>query len=248
MGISSNQARFLAITARQIDLEFRTQQICQRRLRLSSELENVATEYNNHISNRQMYTFNTSNGGVAALSIANIQAMQDTNGNNYKVLAASTTAGAFVSITDANISTLATTGTVTPTGGAAITLTQLGLSTGASTQEVIDAALRNGILTMSKVVDQYTQQAVNVDAAGTNNYELKDWRTIPQLADELYNADDVNVENWYDNIVTDINAQDKKLQLEQASLEVEYKAVSSEKEAVKKILDTNAQSSFKYFS
>ena len=54
MGISSNQARFLALSSRQVDLEFRIQQICQRRLRLSSELENVATGYNNQISNRQM--------------------------------------------------------------------------------------------------------------------------------------------------------------------------------------------------
>ena len=55
MGLSSNQARFLSLTSRQIDLEQRIQQICQRRLRLSSELENVATSYNNSISNRKMF-------------------------------------------------------------------------------------------------------------------------------------------------------------------------------------------------
>ena len=55
MGLSSNQARFLSLTSRQVDLEHRIQQICQRRLRLSSELENVATSYNKSITNRHMY-------------------------------------------------------------------------------------------------------------------------------------------------------------------------------------------------
>lgn len=36
--------------------------------------------------------------------------------------------------------------------------------------------------------------------------------------------------------------------MEQAQIEMEYKAITSEKEAVKKILDTNASNSFKYFS
>ena len=55
MGLSSNQARFLSLTSRQVDLERRIQQICQRRLRLASELENVATSYNDKISDRKLY-------------------------------------------------------------------------------------------------------------------------------------------------------------------------------------------------
>ena len=36
--------------------------------------------------------------------------------------------------------------------------------------------------------------------------------------------------------------------LEQEKVSTEYQALTSEKDAVKKILTTNAQSSFKYFS
>jgi len=70
----------------------------------------------------------------------------------------------------------------------------------------------------------------------------------PEIYDELNQGDDAAAEDKYDRTIDEINSQDKKLQLEQTSIETEYKAVTSEKEAVKKILDTNASSSFKYFS
>lgn len=54
MGLSASQGRLLLLTARQSDLEFRAQQISQRRLILSSQLEQIATEYQNALSNRQM--------------------------------------------------------------------------------------------------------------------------------------------------------------------------------------------------
>lgn len=248
MGISSNQARFLSLTARQVDLEQRVQQICQRRLRLASELENVATEYNNSIGNRKMFTYNTANGGISQLSIAGVNALKDANGNNYALVGlngASYTQGVTFAGAGANAFTLNTNGTTST-----ITKATLGLPSTATEDQCVEAAIRGGLLTIAKVADEYTQTAVSVGNSGatTANYEFKDWRTLPDLADELYRGDDVAAENKYDQIVTEVNAQDKKLQLEQSSIEVEYKAVASEKEAVKKILDTNASTSFKYFS
>jgi len=246
MGISSNQARFLALTSRQVDLEFRIQQICQRRLRLSSELENVATSYNNSISNRQLFTMNTTNSGITQLSISGtngIETMKDTNNLNYKALVADTAnPGQYVGILDSDITAIK--------GGTAyqgISLATLGLTSSASTSDIIEAAVRSGLLNIAKQADVFTQSPQTVTSS-TTKYELQDWRTLPNVADELKSSDDVTAENKYDNTVTDINAQDKKLQLEQTSIEVEYKAVTSEKDAVKKVLDTNATASFKYFS
>ena len=254
MGISSNQARFLALTSRQVDLEFRIQQICQRRLRLSSELENVATSYNNMISNRQLYTMNSNNSGINTLAIGNgtygITSLKDTNGDTYKVLGKSGS-----SYYVANYYSDATTNQIQlkdKEGGtfvSAINATDLGLTINSSESEVVDAALRAGLITIGAKADEYTQSPTPVNITGTQeNYELKDWRTIPSLADELNGSDDVSAENKYDNTITEINAQDKKLQLEQTSIETEYKAVTSEKDSVKKILETNATASFKYFS
>lgn len=254
MGISSNQARFLSLTARQVDLEYRTQQICQRRLRLASELENVATAYNNDISNRRLYAMSTTSSGISTLSVANIRALKDTNGQNYRIIGQDA-ASANISITSGCISASGVNAITIGSGGSVrtIAMSSLGLSgalTGTEREsQILDAAIRNGLITIASQADEFTQVKTNV-ATGLDagNYELKDWRALPAMADELYKADNVDAENKYDKTVEEINAQDKKLQLEQTSIEVEYKAVSSEKEAVKKILDTNAQSSFKYFS
>lgn len=113
------------------------------------------------------------------------------------------------------------------------------------TPEEIEEGLRNGSLSLARDANQYTQDPITIDGS---DYEEVDWRKVPCIFDELYAADDLSAETRYDNTISEINAQDKKLQLEQTSIEVQYKAITSEREAVKKILDTNAQSSFKYFS
>lgn len=55
MGLSASQGRMLLLTARKNDLEFRAQQISQRRLVLSSQLEQISTEYEEAMSNRVMH-------------------------------------------------------------------------------------------------------------------------------------------------------------------------------------------------
>lgn len=54
MGLSASQGRLLLLTARQSDLEFRAQQISQKRLVLSQQLEEISKEYEEATSNRQM--------------------------------------------------------------------------------------------------------------------------------------------------------------------------------------------------
>ena len=54
MGLSASQCRLLLLTQEKNDLEFRAQQISQKRLLLSQQLEGVAREYENATSNRQM--------------------------------------------------------------------------------------------------------------------------------------------------------------------------------------------------
>lgn len=267
MGISSNQARFLALTSRQIDLEHRIQQICQRRLRLTSELENVSTSYNNNISNRKLYAMNTTNSGITSLTVDAITKLKDTSGKAYSLIgkdgstfyqldsSAATLTGGTNDASVLNSTALAsvsnTTTGVLKLGGTSYTFADLGLKVGAKEEDVVEAALRANIISVGQVKDEFSQTYTPVTNAGTvvaDQYEVKDWRALPSIADELYKGDDVDAENKYDKTIDEINTQDKKLQLEQTSIEVEYKAVTSEKESVKKILDTNAQASFKYFS
>lgn len=54
MGLSASQGRMLLLTARKSDLEYRAQQISQKRLMLSQQLEAISMDYENATSNRQM--------------------------------------------------------------------------------------------------------------------------------------------------------------------------------------------------
>ena len=57
MGLSASQGRLLLLTARRSDLEFRAQQISQKRLNLSQQLEQISMEYETATSDRQMKIF-----------------------------------------------------------------------------------------------------------------------------------------------------------------------------------------------
>ena len=54
MGLSASQGRLLLLTAKQSDLEFRAQQISQKRLVLAQQLEQISKDYEDATSNRVM--------------------------------------------------------------------------------------------------------------------------------------------------------------------------------------------------
>lgn len=54
MGLSASQARFLMLTAKRSDLEYRAQSISQQRLNLAAQLESIAQDYESATSNRNM--------------------------------------------------------------------------------------------------------------------------------------------------------------------------------------------------
>jgi len=110
--------------------------------------------------------------------------------------------------------------------------------------EELDAGLRNGTVQLARHADAMTQNPVVVD---DESFELIDWRTQPIISDDLYEENDAEAQTLYEKAIRDVNAQDKQLELEQNNVETEYKAITSEKESVNKILDTNIKASFKYF-
>lgn len=54
MGLAASQGRLLLLTAKRSDLEFRAQQISQKRLVLAQQLEGISRDYEEATSNRQM--------------------------------------------------------------------------------------------------------------------------------------------------------------------------------------------------
>ncbi len=68
MGLAASQGRLLLLTARKSDLEYRAQEISQRRLILASELETVSSQYARKTANRQMKLTRLVKQGEANLS------------------------------------------------------------------------------------------------------------------------------------------------------------------------------------
>ena len=55
--MSASQARLLSITSRMNDVEFKSQQIANTKIRLADDSERVARDYNNAL-NKQKFTYN----------------------------------------------------------------------------------------------------------------------------------------------------------------------------------------------
>ena len=63
MGMSASQARLLSITARINDVEYKSQQISNTKLRLADESEQVANDYTRAL-NKQKFTYQTFENGA----------------------------------------------------------------------------------------------------------------------------------------------------------------------------------------
>jgi|GEM_PF-7094424 len=115
--------------------------------------------------------------------------------------------------------------------------------------EELDTRLRSGEIQLARHADAMTQNVINYEffRDEPESFELIDWRTQPIISDDLYEENDAEAQTLYEKAIRDVNAQDKQLELEQNNVETEYKAITSEKESVNKILDTNIKASFKYF-
>ena len=76
MGLSASQGRLLLLTAKQSDLEYRAQQISQKRLVLAQQLEEISKDYEEATSNRvmdiAMYTGDKDEDGRAVRTSGNL--------------------------------------------------------------------------------------------------------------------------------------------------------------------------------
>lgn len=97
MGLSASQGRLLLLTARKSDLEYRAQQISQKRLILSQQLEEISLDYEEATSNRQMGITLYLNG-AADPDAASTSTKRETN-LTYSALISGSIAGYNTSVT-----------------------------------------------------------------------------------------------------------------------------------------------------
>ena len=226
MGISSNQARFLILTGRKCDIEYRMQNICQRRLAIANETQRASQMYNDAMSNRKLFINEMSAGS---------QFGGLTQGDDLSTVAELTA-------TSLNENGYWIVDTDEPEN---YQLFQ-NINGGTDDNEAhLEEYLRSGRYKLVREADVYTQNPTNFDG---KNYEFVDWRNVPIISDALDTSDDAEAQTNYDRTIRDLNEQDKILEMEMQKLDTEYTAVNAERDSLTKILDTNVRGSFKYFS
>ncbi|MEI7474606.1 MAG: hypothetical protein WCK67_07480 [bacterium] len=102
---------------------------------------------------------------------------------------------------------------------------------------VLEEGLRNGVISM-----QYINKPADAE---TNNV---DWKTSTLINDNLNTADDAAANGKYEYLSAQLQAQDKQMELELKNVETMHKAVETETESVKKVVDKNIEMTFKAFS
>ena len=87
------------------------------------------------------------------------------------------------------------------------------------------------------------------DPAGlTGSYEAVDWRQMSQIYDSLFTANDAKAQDNYDLKTSQLQQKDKSLTLQIEKINTEHKAIESEIEAVKKVIQQSTEAAFKTFA
>ena len=100
--------------------------------------------------------------------------------------------------------------------------------------------LRNG---------KYLLEKGSLDSeTGKVKWNSLSWDTTANISDSYYTEDDDKAKAKYDRLQTQIQNQDKKLEIELDNIETQRSAVTTEVESVQKVIDDNIESSFKTFA
>ena len=218
MGLAGSQTRFLTLTARQHDLEYRSQQICNVRLQLSTQLEQIATDYTKSQSDRNLFTSNIAPSQYQQISTTNLSSA------GFQVLVV----GKNLLFDD-----------YTPGAN--------------EVKKSIEDGLRDGTYVLLKQANPFSQSTItNPGNSGgftglTGSYEATDWRQVAEIYDDLFTANDGKAQDEYDRKVSEIQQKDKTLTLQMSQIDTEHKAIESEMEAVKKVIQQSTEQSFKTF-
>lgn len=94
MGIAACQARFLGITARKADCEYKSTELAQQKLEITNQLSDVASEYSNALNSTKLLWSNEAVGADYGLTYSLL--MMPSAINDYNPYMITTTSGAVV--------------------------------------------------------------------------------------------------------------------------------------------------------
>ncbi|MBR1618041.1 hypothetical protein IJ670_07815, partial [bacterium] len=119
---------------------------------------------------------------------------------------------------------------------------------------VVDETLQGGTLGPNYLQDciRYGKYLIQQGSknSDTGEFEWHDlsWESSGSIHDYNYTEDDAAAQAKYDRLQSQIQSEDKKLELELNNIETQRSAVTTEIESVQKVIDDNIESSFKIFS
>ena len=252
MGLASSQARMLLLTAQKSDLEFRAQMINQRKLNLGMRTQELAQKYSTAMSNRRLsFAYYTASGSGNALkedlSYAGLTADNGENTGSYLV---TDRYGKYVVRNDADAviayNRLAAAGqvktdieTFKKDNCTYYRASQGGYSL-LDNNDIFQDGLRNGAF--------FIQQLFTDSVTGDNKYNNIAYSTVATIYDSLDTSDDDAAQAEYEAQSTILANQDKQLDLELQQIQTKHKAIETEYDSVKKVIEKNIEVSFKIFS
>lgn len=243
MGLAASQARLLLLTARRSDLEYRAQIISQRKIMLAMQTEKLATDYTEKLSDKiLMFTYDTDGSSgktlTEVLSYAGITATNpDIIGNyivtdnqgNLVVPSLDKLPAGFVLSADKKSATF------TDANGK-VSAYPINVCEDVANPYVFQNALRNGGLYLEKY---------NKD---NGTFESNAWQSDANIQDTLYTADDDIAQAEYESSSLKLQNQDKMLDLELKNIETQHKAIETEVDSVKKVIEKNIEETYKIFA
>lgn len=94
MGLAASQARFLCITARKADCEYKSTELAQQKLEITNQLSDISTEYSNAMNATKLMWSNDAVDGDFSMSYGLL--MTPSVANDYNPYMVTTASGAIV--------------------------------------------------------------------------------------------------------------------------------------------------------
>lgn len=119
---------------------------------------------------------------------------------------------------------------------------------GASNNSFFQSALRNGSFYLYQATNQQEVEQKDGSKVTTCDYECVSWSGLSSINDAYDTSDDAAAEADYEAKSLVLSNQDKMLDLELQQIETQHKAIETEYDSVKKVIENNIKVSFKIFS
>ncbi len=264
MGLAASQARLLLLTARKSDLEYRAQMICQRKVMLAMQTEELATNYSKALNNRKLYyTFTASqNESVTKETLLTYDQFTSTqNSKQYRLIDSNTGKIACLSLDEASKYVFRADYADDESYNAAVESMKSSMVVvpALKNTEYLQDAMQSGALLIEQmnteakdVLDEngepVTDENGQVQRTVTRTWTTKALSGMDDVSSKLYQEDDAAASAEYEYQSLLIQNQDKQLDVELKQVETQQKACESEIDSVKKILDKNIEKSFKTFA